>query len=84
MIDKAIKEKLKAYKKQLIKEDNERKLLINSETNWTLLESLIQKCNANPQLRVDIRLKDGTIINLKTVAELPKIDPYADEVIEVQ
>ena len=54
------------YYKQLRTEEKQRKALINSNTDFTLLEQLIQKMNVNPNLGVEIYLNDGSKILIKT------------------
>ena len=34
--------------------------------DWDMLSKLIQQCNNNPDLRIDISLPDTTIIHIKT------------------
>lgn len=61
----AIKEAHKKYKIQM-KEAVEKKRLLNSHSDWSLLEFYIQKVNENPKLRVRITLNDGTVLNMDT------------------
>ena len=42
------------------------KLVLDANTDWEMLSKLIQQCNNNPDLRIDISLPDTTIIHLKT------------------
>lgn len=74
-MDRAIKQQIKEYKLQLLRDKKEREQLLNSKTNWAALEQFIQRCNENPDLRVDVELRDGTVIHLKTV-EKKHFDPY--------
>ena len=67
MMDRTIKQQIKEYKLQLLRERQEREQLLNAETNWGALEQFIQKVNENPGLRVDVELRDGTVIHLHTV-----------------
>lgn len=78
MMEKTIKQQLKEYKQQLLREKQERDQLLNAKTNWAALEQFIQRANENPGLRVDIELRDGTIIHLQTVTKV-HIDPYIGE-----
>lgn len=78
MMEKTIKQQLKEYKQQLLREKQERDQLLSSKTNWAALEQFIQRVNENPGLRVDIELRDGTIIHLQTVTKV-HIDPYIGE-----
>ena len=77
-MEKTIKQQLKEYKQQLLREKQERDQLLNAKTNWAALEQFIQRVNENPGLRVDIELRDGTIIHLQTVTKV-HIDPYIGE-----
>lgn len=78
MMEKTIKQQLKEYKQQLLREKQERDQLLNAKTNWAALEQFIQRANENPGLRVDIELRDGTVIHLQTVTKV-HIDPYIGE-----
>lgn len=78
MMEKTIKQQLKEYKEHLLREKKERDQLLNAKTNWAALEQFIQRANENPGLRVDIELRDGTIIHLQTVTKA-HIDPYIGE-----
>lgn len=73
-----IKKQLREYKQRLIKEKKEREQLLNNKTNWAALEQFIQRANENPGLRVDIELRDGTVIHLQTVVK-KAFDPYIGE-----
>lgn len=73
-----IKKQLAEYKQKLIQEKREREQLLNNKTNWAALEQFIQRANENPGLRVDIELRDGTVIHLQTVVK-KAFDPYTGE-----
>lgn len=75
MMDRTIKQQIKEYKLQLLREKQEREQLLNAKTNWGALEQFIQKVNENPGLRVDVELRDGTVIHLQTVNK-KQFDPY--------
>ena len=47
-------------------EEKLKKRLINKKSDFHLLEQLIQKCNENQDLRIEVRLTDGTVLLLKT------------------
>ena len=70
-----IRKQLAEYKNKLIQEKREREQLLNSKTDWAALEYFIQRCNENPNLRVDVELRDGTVIHLMTVTK-KQFDPY--------
>lgn len=78
IMDKETKKQLKEYKEKLLRDKKEREQLLNNKTNWAALEQFIQRCNENPDLRVDIELRDGTVIHLKTV-EKKHFDPYTGD-----
>ena len=78
MIDKEVKQQLKEYKEKLLRDKKEREQLLNNKTNWGALEQFIQRVNENPGLRVDVELRDGTVIHLKTV-EKKYFDPYVGD-----
>lgn len=73
-----IKKQLKEYKEKLLREKRERDQLLNNKTNWAALEQFIQRVNENPDLRVDIELRDGTVIHLQTTIK-KQYDPYIGE-----
>ena len=73
-----IKKQLKEYKEKLLREKQEREQLLNNKTNWGALEQFIQRVNENPGLRVDVELRDGTVIHLQTVAK-KQFDPYVGD-----
>ena len=54
------------FYKQKKKEEKLKKKLLGKKSDWHLLEQLIQKCNDNPDLRIEVRLNDGTVLLLKT------------------
>lgn len=60
-----LKESIRYYKELKEEEKNKRKLL-SAKTDFHMLEELIQKVNENPYLRIEVRLKDGTSMLLKT------------------
>lgn len=69
-------ETLRFYKEKKAEEKQKRKLL-SSKSDYHLLEQMIQRCNENPSLRVEIFLNDGTRILLKTYEEKVQQD-YLD------
>jgi hypothetical protein len=60
-----LKESIRYYKELKAEDKNKRKLL-SAKTDFHMLEELIQKVNENPYLRIEVRLKDGTSMLLKT------------------
>ena len=61
----ALKEAREFYKQKKAEEKLKKKLL-GKKSDWHLLEQLIQKCNDNPDLRIEVRLNDGTVLLMKT------------------
>ena len=59
------KEAYKSYK-IYIQNELEKKALLSSKSDWSMLESLVQKCNDNPNLRITVYLNDNTRIDMKT------------------
>lgn len=69
ILDKEIKQKLKEEKKRLLSEKQMKEQLLNSKSDWSLLEKFIQEINLQPNLHVDIHLSDGTVINMRCFDE---------------
>lgn len=65
MVREIFEEAVEFYK-QRKEEERQKKMLINSKCDFSLLEQLVQKCNENPNLRIDIHLNDGTVLYMKT------------------
>ena len=61
----ALKEAVRFYRTERRKEYLKRQLL-SRKTDFHLLEQLIQDVNENPDLRIEVRLSDGTVLLLKT------------------
>jgi len=64
-VSNAFKEARAFYKEKKAEEKLKKKLL-SRKSDWHLLEQLIQKTNENPDLRIEVRLTDGTVLFLKT------------------
>lgn len=62
---KSIKDAHQSYKIS-IQNELEKKALLSSRSDWSMLESLVKKCNDNPNLRISVYLNDGTRIDMKT------------------
>lgn len=60
-----IKESLRFYR-DLKREIANKEALIDSKTNFTMLEQLIQRVNDNPNLKVIVQTRDGTTLTLST------------------
>lgn len=74
-----LKESIRYYKELKAEEKNKRKLL-SAKTDFHMLEELIQKVNENPYLRIEVRLKDGTSMLLKTYLKDNRADLINGEI----
>ena len=72
-----------AFYKEKKAEEKLRKRLIKRNTDFAILEQFVQKCNENPDLRIDIHLSDGTVINMKTYHKRETHDLINGNVYEV-
>ena len=72
-----------AFYKEKKAEEKLRKRLIRRNTDFAILEQFVQKCNENPDLRIDIHLSDGTVINMKTYHKRETHDLINGNVYEV-
>lgn len=63
LLSQAIKDTKQHYK-ELKREAKDKAALLSSKSNWSMIETWIQKCNNNPDLKVTINLTDGTIITM--------------------
>lgn len=76
-----IYKELRKYKKELKKEYLKKKYILSSKADVGILEDAVQECNMNPNLQVDIKLGDGTIISLKTTKEKRATNPLFTDAI---
>ena len=76
------KEAVSFYKERKA-EEKLRKRLVRRNTDFAILEQFVQKCNENPDLRIDIHLSDGTVINMKTYHKRDTHDLINGNVYEV-
>lgn len=72
-----------AFYKEKKAEEKLRKRLVRRNTDFAILEQFVQKCNENPDLRIDIHLSDGTVINMKTYHKRETHDLINGNVYEV-
>lgn len=66
---RCVRESVKAAKSQYkskMADFKKRIQLLNAQTDWSMLEYFIQEVNNNPKLKVDIKLGDGTVLNIET------------------
>jgi hypothetical protein len=77
---KAFKEARQHYKAQMEESYNKHKLL-NSHSDWSMIETFVQQCNNNPDLKVTIRLLDGTTIMMTAYKpQKPTIDQQLSDI----
>lgn len=81
-----LKETLDYYKAQK-RIQKARKQMLNSKTDFALLELFIQKCNTNPGLKIKVTTNDGAVYELQTFDQRnrafsvsSKINGEADEI----
>ena len=72
-----------AFYKERKAEEKLRKRLVRRNTDFAILEQFVQKCNENPDLRIDIHLSDGTVINMKTYHKRETHDLINGNIYEV-
>ena len=78
-----LKEAIKFYKEKKL-EEKQKKALLKKDMDFFLLEQFIQKCNENPDLRIDIHLVDGTLINMKCYQKKETHDLINGNIYEVK
>lgn len=80
LLSQSIKDTKQRYK-ELKREARDKAALLSSKSNWSMIETWIQKCNDNPDLKVTINLIDGTIINMTAYKPEPlSMDKLFDRV----
>ena len=72
LLDRETRKALKEAERKVIEEMRLRKALINSKTDFAMLEQFIQSVNANPGLKIKFTTKDGTTVELETVPQRQK------------
>ena len=65
-MNKEIKEKIKKFTDELIWEEKKKQELLNKEIDYNFLQTLINKCNDNPDLVITIHFKSGDRMVLQT------------------
>ena len=78
-----LKESIAFYKERK-REEKQRKTLIRYKMDFALLEQFVQKCNENPDLRIDIHLSDGTVVNMKCYQKRETHDLINGNIYEVK
>lgn len=78
-----LKESIAFYKERKA-EERQKKTLIRNKMDFSLLEQFVQKCNENPDLRIDIHLSDGTVINMRCYQKKETHDLINGNIYEVK
>lgn len=80
LLSQAIKDTKQRYR-DLKRDARDKAALLSSKSNWSMIETWIQKCNQNPDLKVTINLTDGTIINMTAYKpKAPSIDALLNNI----
>lgn len=66
ILNKEIKNKIKKYTDDLIFEEKKKQELLNTNIDYNFLQTLINKCNENPDLAITIYFKSGDRMTLQT------------------
>lgn len=66
LVNKEIKNKIRKYTDDLIFEEKKKRELLNKEIDYNFLQTLINKCNENPDLAITIYFKSGDRMVLQT------------------
>lgn len=73
-ISHEIHERVKEISDQLYAEQEEKDKLLSKSSNWDMIAEFVRRCNDNPNLKVEIHLKDGTTILLRCYEEQKQHD----------
>ena len=66
MISKEIKERIKKATEEILWEEKKKKELLDKKLDYDFLQTLINKCDENPDLSITVYLKDGNKIVIQT------------------
>lgn len=66
ILNKEIKNKIKKYTNEIIFEEKKKRELLNTNIDYNFLQTLINKCNENPDLAITIYFKSGDRMTLQT------------------
>ena len=66
ILNKEIKNKIKKYTDEIIFEEKKKRELLNTNIDYNFLQTLINKCNENPDLAITIYFKSGDRMTLQT------------------
>lgn len=77
MTNKEINQKVAEFKKRLQVEEAQRRKLVDRNLDYAYLEELIKRCDNNRDLIIEVTLKDGTFLKIKTDRK-PSRSPTAE------
>lgn len=65
-LKKELRNSLKAIEKELVEKELKRQSLITHNTDFAMLEDFIKEVNDNPNLKIKMTTRDGTVLELET------------------
>lgn|SRR5574344_1443354 len=74
-LKKQVSQKVRQMTDKMLAEAEAKEQLINSKSDWSMLEALVQKINQQPNLKIKVTLRDGTTLDLRCYEE-PKLRDY--------
>lgn len=66
MTNREISRKVAEFRKRLQIEEAQRRKLVDKNLDYAYLEELIKRCENNRDLIMEVTLKDGTFLRIKT------------------
>ena len=64
--------------------ERQKNMLVKKALTLGILEQFVQKCNENPDLRIDIHFSDGTVINMRCYQKKEVHDLINGNIYEVK
>lgn len=65
-LSKEIREKIKKVTEEILWEEKKKRELLNRNMDYDFLQTLINKCDDNPDLAITVYLKDGSKVVIQT------------------
>jgi hypothetical protein len=77
-LPKDVRKKIKDVAKEIMWEEKKKKELVEKNLDYDFLQTLINKCDANPDLRITIYLKNNQkiVIQTKKNSKMYSTDAY--------
>ena len=69
---KETRKALQEAKKEIVEQVKLRQMLVNHNTDFSMLEQFIQSVNNNPGLKIKITTKAGTVVEIETTQNRQK------------